>query len=227
MDKEFLHIKLIREIISRIASGIYEDGKRLPAERKLCDQFSVSRGTIRQALADLEKLGVITVKPGSGAYVRKYSYKNIPGHILPPEFSNVTLKDIITARKAIEMAAIDTACEKISETQLSELEKKLQIMSEHMDNLPEFLRIDMDFHQAVVRSSGNVVLATAFEAISEYHKYSQVFTSIHAGEEQKAHNYHRKILDALRARDKKKAKKTLENHLDYMKKMVSDSNINL
>src|SRR3990172_3537578 len=122
MDKEFLHIKIIREIISLIASGTYEDGKRLPSERQLCEKFAVSRGTIRQALADLEKLGAIKVKAGSGAYVKKYSYKKIPGHILPPEFSNVTLADVLTARKAIEIAAIDLACENINENQLACLE---------------------------------------------------------------------------------------------------------
>ena len=44
MDKELLHTKVIREVLSWIATGEVEPGMRLPAERKLCNRFNVSRG---------------------------------------------------------------------------------------------------------------------------------------------------------------------------------------
>jgi len=70
MGRKCLHSSVVRKILSLITSGVYKDGYRLPSERKLCDVFDVSRGTVRAALADLVKAGIIKVKHGSGAYVQ-------------------------------------------------------------------------------------------------------------------------------------------------------------
>ena len=87
MDKELLHTKAVREIISLIASGQYKEGKRLPAERKLCEQFDISRGTLRKALFDLEEMGAIKIRAQSGAYVQKFSHKKVPSKVLPVDFN--------------------------------------------------------------------------------------------------------------------------------------------
>lgn len=224
MDKELLHTKVVREIISLISSGVYNDGRALPAERKLCEQFSVSRGTIRQGLGDLEKLGIINIRHGSGAYVRKFSHGKLPGHLLPPDFESISLADIIVARGAIELAAIELACEKASSKDFARMEKLINNMAKMMDNLPEFLKCDLEFHQTIVQASGNMVLVTAFEAISEYHKYSQVFTSLHEGEEQVSHNYHHRMLAALQKRDKKLSRKALAEHLEHMQNSSNRKN---
>ena len=49
-----------------ITSGIYRAGERLPAERKLCEKLSISRGTLRTALQSLSKQGLLTPCRGSG-----------------------------------------------------------------------------------------------------------------------------------------------------------------
>ena len=221
MNKELLHTKVVREIISLVASGAYKDGQRLPAERKLCEQFAVSRGTVRQGLGDLAKLGIIVIKHGSGAYVQKFSHKKLPCSLLPPDFDSVCLRDIITARKAIELTAVELACDRITKEKISILDKLIDNMAESKDNLPGLVKFDIGFHESIVRASGNMVLVTAFAAISEYHKYSQVFTRLHKGQEQTAIEHHRKVLNALRKRDKKLSRKALSAHLDYMMRKCS------
>jgi GntR family transcriptional regulator len=57
---------LLREAIRR---GEYKPGETLPSEPALTTQFSLSRPTIRQALALLRAEGLIEVKPGLGAFV--------------------------------------------------------------------------------------------------------------------------------------------------------------
>lgn len=213
-NKEFLHTKIIKELISLIASGTYTDGQRLPAERKLCKRFSASRGTIRQSLADLEKMGIIKIKAGSGAYIRKFSYRKLPEHFLPPDFRNVSMADIIQARKIIESAAIEIACDKITTKELQLLSKLIDEMERTTNDLPLFVKLDMDFHQTLVKASQNMVLVTAFEAIFEYHKYSQVFTSLNNGQEDIAVDYHKKILDALIKKNSRIGRKVLIEHLD-------------
>ncbi len=107
VSRELLCTKIVREIISLISSGTYPEGRKLPSERDLCEKFTTSRGTIRQSLSDLEKLGVIKIKPNSGAYVQKFSYSRLTDKLLPKDFQNVSLDDIIQARKVIETAAIE------------------------------------------------------------------------------------------------------------------------
>ncbi len=223
MNKELLHTKLVRELIAMIASGKYADGVRLPAERKLCEQFNVSRGTVRQGLYDLEKLGILKIKPGSGAYVQKISQKKLPTHLLPLDFANVTFSDIIYARKAIETAAITLACEKINTGQIEQLEQVTEKMEQSKDNLLEFLKLDTEFHQLILHISGNMPLVTAFGAIAEYHKYSQVFSSLYESEIRTAINFHRKMLSALKERDTKNAVKAIVKHLEHTEQITKSA----
>ncbi len=215
MNKELLHTKLVREIIAQIASGAYSDGARLPAERKLCRQYNLSRGTIRQAFCDLEKLGIIRIKAGSGAYVQKVSQKKLPTNFLPQDFANVTFSDIIFARKAIETAAITLACKNIDARQMQQLEDLIHKMELSKENLLDFFKYDMDFHQVIIQASNNMPLITAFVSIAEYHKYSQVFSSVHEDEVDFAVSYHKKMLSALKERDIKNAAKAINKHLDH------------
>ncbi len=218
MQKEQLSSKITREIISSIASGIYANAQRLPSERMLCKQFKVSRGTLRKAISDLDNLGVVTIKPNSGIYVNDISDTRLPERLLPRNFKRVDINDIIFARKAIELSALESSCERINSKQIEILERLIQGMAESLHDLAKFLEYDMKFHQSLVRFSGNMVLVTAFEAIYEYHKFSSVFTSQQEGEEELALSYHRKLLAALEKGDVKASRKILNQHLDYMKK---------
>ncbi|MFA5292328.1 MAG: FadR/GntR family transcriptional regulator [Phycisphaerae bacterium] len=214
MDKELLVIKVVRKVISMISTGVYRPGRKLPAERILCQQLGVSRGTLRQGLADLDSLGVVKIVPRSGIYIKKYSDKKLPKKVLPPNFRDVNLRDIINARKIIEIPALELACENAKKSEIKVLKSLISKMEGAVDDLPEFLRNDTKFHQAVVAASKNLVLVTAFESISEYLKYSQVYTSVHEGEEDKALKFHKKIFNAIKNRQKKYGVRVLERHLD-------------
>ena len=220
MDKELLSNRVIREIIAMIAGGAYEDGHRLPAERSLCTELGVSRGTLRKALESMEELGLIEIKHNSGIYVNNLSNAKVPDKFLPPDFGKVALDDILVARKAIELSAIELACDRITSRQLKHLGSLLAQMEKSIPNLAQFLKVDMQFHQALVQASGNIVLIKAFEAIYEYHKFSSVFTSQHEGEEQIAFDTHVKLFNAIQKHDSKAARRIMTNHLNYMKRYV-------
>jgi DNA-binding FadR family transcriptional regulator len=219
VQKESLSNQAMREIIAMIAGGAYRVGERMPAERSLCEQLGISRGTLRKALEGLEKLGVVSIRPNSGIYVNSLSDAKITHKLLPPAFDNVRLEDVVLARKAIEIPACALACERIDDKQIKALEKLARLMQDAVeDDLAGFLKHDMLFHQAIVQASGNMVLVKAFEAIYEYHRFSSVFTSQQEGEEQIAADFHEKILSALKRRDSVACQKIMTGHLDYMQR---------
>lgn len=57
------------EMMSRIRTGKWEIGRRLPNEFELADEFGVSQGTMRRALISLEGMGYLSRKPGRGTLV--------------------------------------------------------------------------------------------------------------------------------------------------------------
>jgi len=54
----------------RIENGVFRPGERIPTEYELCDEFGVSRISIRQALSELVYEGLLSRRQGSGTYVQ-------------------------------------------------------------------------------------------------------------------------------------------------------------
>ncbi|MDQ8194518.1 GntR family transcriptional regulator [Coraliomargarita sp. SDUM461004] len=73
-----LYSDLAKTLRKQILNGQLAAGTRLPAERMLCEQFSASRVTVRQALAILEKEQLLTRIQGSGTYVSDAPQQRIP-----------------------------------------------------------------------------------------------------------------------------------------------------
>src|SRR5271170_3397701 len=68
-----LHRQLFLVLHDEIDRGVIAAGEALPTEQTLCDQFGVSRITVRRALADLAERGYIERRQGVGSFVREHS----------------------------------------------------------------------------------------------------------------------------------------------------------
>ena len=64
------HRRISIEIEAAILDGRYPTGSQMPSEPRLAAQFGVSRGTLRQALANLRQDGYLEAVPGRGSFVR-------------------------------------------------------------------------------------------------------------------------------------------------------------
>jgi GntR family transcriptional regulator len=71
MPDEPLYSLMASRMEGLIASGRWSEGDRVPPERALCQEFGVSRATLRQALGELEERGLITRHQGRGTFVTR------------------------------------------------------------------------------------------------------------------------------------------------------------
>jgi DNA-binding FadR family transcriptional regulator len=224
MDKESLKKKVVKNIIAMIASGRYRDDEPLPAERKLAGEIGVSRGTLRSALEQLRDLGLVEIRRGSGAYVCHRRFSDVPEELLPAGVTKVSASDMMTARKAIELAAIDAAVSRMTEEQVGCIQGLVCDMAYHRDDLVEFLRLDIEFHRYLVECSCNPVLLAAYEAIDEYHRYLQVISTQNEHCEQLTLSSHLRIVAGIANRDAASAGQALAEHLDNVLEQLVISN---
>lgn len=66
-----LYLQLKEIITKQIKEGHLKPGDKLSSERELCEQYNVSRITVRQALNELEKEGLVYRAHGKGTFVAK------------------------------------------------------------------------------------------------------------------------------------------------------------
>lgn len=66
-----LHHQIREDLISNLNSGRFDPGAELPGEAALCKHYGASRGTIRQALAELAREGLIERHAGRGSFLRQ------------------------------------------------------------------------------------------------------------------------------------------------------------
>lgn len=63
--------QILLEIHSKIRQGEWNEGDRIPSEKDLCNQFGVSRITVRQAIRLATNSGILETHPGKGTFVIK------------------------------------------------------------------------------------------------------------------------------------------------------------
>lgn len=66
-----IHEQIKEDILSKIENNVYSCGQRLPSERRLSEDYKVSRVTIRQAISNLVSEGILERRIGSGTYVKQ------------------------------------------------------------------------------------------------------------------------------------------------------------
>lgn len=65
-----LHLQVRASLCGSIERGVYAPGERIPSERELADELGMSRMTVRRALEDLVRDGVLERRSTSGTFVR-------------------------------------------------------------------------------------------------------------------------------------------------------------
>ena len=97
------YLAIENDIIEKIGSGVYEKGSTLPTEYELMDLYDCSRVTVRKALGDLQYMGYIERKQGSGSTVTSKQKLQSPGKV-KSLYKDMGENDIDTKNEVLEFS---------------------------------------------------------------------------------------------------------------------------
>jgi len=206
-----LYQDLARSLLDELASGRYVVGTRLPAERELATKYGVSRPTVREAIIALEVQGLVEVRVGSGAYVRR-----LPDDEAKPGF-NISAFELTEARLMFESEAAALAATQITDDEIATIEQLVRDIARENNDPRGTESADRAFHIAIARATRNNAITGAVERLWELRATSPEAALLH--EKARTANIkpivdeHSAILDALRARDPSGARAAMRNHL--------------
>ena len=146
-----------------IRQGEFRQGDRLPPERDLARQLGVSRPTVREAMIALEITGLVDVRTGSGAYVRKAPAAGVmpftPPDIGPSPF------ELVAARRLIEPEVAFAAAGCMHDGVLTQIAETLDMMRAGIATGDGVQAADRLFHTRIAAATGNTVLASVVEQL--------------------------------------------------------------
>ena len=208
---------LADQIRGLIVSGTFVPGDLLPTERQLMLDTGLSRTTVRDALRVLESRGLIVTKPGrsGGSIVTLPGRDSISRSVEQFIRSHgISLSSLLECRVAIEPALARLAARNRTQAQFEELKDLHQRFSDSVDNVPEYKRLNLEWHLAIARASHNEPLMALVEAITtpirEAMDYQEVTTAEIRISAVKAHT---SIMRAIEDKDGEAAFNRMNRHL--------------
>ena len=221
LSRTSLADSLASKIQALIGSGRYAVGERLPSITEMARQYDVGPPTLREAIKRVEALGLVSVRHGSGIYVRSLAppiFLTNPIHTGQP--SKKLLLDLIEARMPIEVETAVLAARNATAANLSQMERLLKEAAAAMGNASVLAPLNMAFHREIAKASGNMVLAQLVEQIVDLFRDEQrVILDIH-GLRDRDHQEHHVLLDTIRRGDDADAGDLMRAHLDGVRTAI-------
>ncbi|MBT2538884.1 GntR family transcriptional regulator [Arthrobacter sp. ISL-69] len=201
LEKKSLREQALSALRTAITSGELEPGRHL-VETELSEMLQISRGTLREALRQLEQEGLLSAGSRGRLSVRHLDTKEI--------------RDIFAVRAALESLAARTLCELPDRVHVIEsLHHKIDDMEAAQDNsLEERIESDMEFHRTLCRLTRNETLLHSWTSLEGSIRMSIMFAGREKGVKNMSVNRHRDIVAAIETGDSVLARKTILEHMD-------------
>ena len=169
-------------------------------ERQLAQDFGISRTPVREAMAQLEREGFVRSVPRRGIYVVRKTKTEVI--------------EMITAWAALESMAARLITEHASDEEIASLRKMFATFEDgalraHLD---EYSEANIEFHQTIIRMSGNSVLISLAENLFTHMRMIRRKTIVEKDRVERSIRDHMNIIEALEARDTARAEELVRNH---------------
>lgn len=191
--------EVLRDAIVR---GDITPGTKL-SEPKLAEEYSVSRGPLREAIRRLESINLVKHIPHEGVRVITL---DLPQVI-----------EIYHVREALEGKAAALAARNMSAEQIGHLRHLLDLAEQHMKNSGgEYIQADadIDFHYQVIQGSRNQFLVrTLCEELYYLLRMYRYQSSLQPARSRQAFNEHQHLVYAIEQRDEQLAEMIMRKHI--------------
>ena len=216
-------VLIAEQIVEALQSGTLRAGDRLPSERTLAETFGVSRPSLREALCALEIAGLIEVRTGEGIFIKGGFPNPFSQAILLLEEG--TPLEIVEAREVIESNVAALAATNRNQDDLDSMARHLKAMQEEIERGQYPAESDYRFHLAIAAATGNAVLSRQGQSIFDLmrHKLYQVLRDRKLESEEGERSYlmdHRRIYEAVLAKDAEGAREAMQGHLSNVEKRL-------
>jgi DNA-binding GntR family transcriptional regulator len=183
--------------------GKVAEGSKL-TEEWLSTQLGISKSPVREALNRLETEGLISIESRRGAFVRKFSLKEV--------------KDLYELREVLEVHAVGVA--EITPELLADLSASVahteQLLTEH--NVMAHVEEDVRFHNRIAEATGNEELRRALENV--HHKSLICRSKTYHLSSSTAPLSHGKILRGLAEGDREAAQGAMREHIVFVRESL-------
>ena len=198
ISKDKLSDQVCRFLRDLIITRELKSGERI-VETKFAKQLGVSQAPVREALRELEMMGLVEIKPYTGCFVAPFDKKK--------------LKQIYHLRSMLECEAICQGTENMTDGDLALLDGHLQAMYEALreQDMASMVQRDVDFHRVFVRSAHNAMLEKMWQMVNA-HQWS-AFTATTYTDTSYVPDSHIKLLELAAKRDKDGIVAEMTRHL--------------
>jgi DNA-binding GntR family transcriptional regulator len=195
-------------LLEAILDGRYPPGSRI-IETRAAREFGTSQAPVREALRDLEALGVVEISPFRGARVRRPSRDE--------------LLEAYVVRSELEALVIRLAVPRLTGDDLARLAALLEEMhdkAEAGDTVGE-ASADAAFHGFLVDVAGNGTLKRVWSLLEPYSR-TYITLAVPGADRHRIAGLHSPVLEALRSGDTVVAQAAIREHFDKARTMLAD-----
>jgi DNA-binding FadR family transcriptional regulator len=201
-----------------ILDGRLHPGHRLPSERTLSEALGVSRPSVREAIRSLVAMHILETRHGSGTYVSSLSLDEL---LRPLQFvvtlADSGMSDLFDVRELIEPGGAELAAQRASDEELELIHAGASESTAAGLSHDERAARDIEWHDLIVRCSHNGLLINVHQSISLLSVESRAITIRVPGVLEQAVEDHRRIAEAICARNPAEAREAMHRHLENVR----------
>jgi DNA-binding GntR family transcriptional regulator len=200
LEKTSLREQALTALRRAITTGQLPPGTHL-VETELSDALQISRGTLREAMRQLQQEGLISAGARGRLSVRHLDAKEI--------------KHIFDVRAALESLAAQELAERDDRSgSVAELHKAVADMDKWAaSNLEDRIEADLRFHRTMCRLTGNETLLHLWSSLEGSIRMSIMFAGVDRALKNMDSKRHSDIVDAIESGDAAKAAATVREHM--------------
>ena len=223
--------KVVQSLRILIEHNNMQVGDRLPAERKLCEQLSVSRSSLREAIQQLTSMGILQSRGGAGTFLQQLS-SNWSQHQIVQPLSHLIDQDpayrfdVQEARIVLEGGTAWYAAQRATPEDLLNIRRCYEQIShsQGLGNDDQAAQADAKFHLAIAEASHNLVLIQKMRSLFDLLQFNVVLGRRKVYSEPRRfdqlHLQHHQVMAAIERRDPEAARKAVCGHIEFVIQQV-------